>query len=97
MQLLRTKETGKRKKRIKRKRKQAWYDNECLNKYRQLKSLSRQLANNSWDSQLRRRVFYEHKQYKHLVRRKHRLFRNKLLGNLIEKEIKRILKIFGIQ
>ena len=38
-----------KKKRIKRKRKQVWYDNECTNKYKHLKFLSRQLAKNSWD------------------------------------------------
>ena len=52
-----------KKKRIKRKRKQVWYDNECTNKYNHLKFLSRQLAKNSWDNHLRSKIFYEHKLY----------------------------------
>ena len=50
-------------KRIKRQRKQVWYDNECTNKYmyKYLKFLSRQLAKNSWDNHLRSKIFYEHK------------------------------------
>ena len=39
-----------KKKRIKRKRKQVWYDNKCTNKYKHLKCLSRQLVKNSWDN-----------------------------------------------
>ena len=35
------------------KRKQVWYDNECTNKYKHLKFLSRQLAKYSWDNHLR--------------------------------------------
>ena len=76
-----------KKKRIKRKRKQIWYDNECTNKYKHLKFLSQQLAKNSWDNHLRSKIFYAHKVYK-LVRKKHRLFKNKLLGNLIENDKK---------
>ena len=53
-----------KKKRIKRKRKQVWYDNDCTNKYKHLKFLSGQLANNSWDNHLRSKIFYEHKVYK---------------------------------
>ena len=77
-----------KKKRIKRKRKQVWYDNEYTNKYKHLKFFSRQLAKYSWDNHLRSKIFYEHKLYKRLVRKKQRLFKNKLLGNLIENEKK---------
>ena len=77
-----------KKKRIKRKRKQVWYDNECTNKYKHLKFLSRQLAKNSWDNHLRSKIFYEHKLYKRLVRKKHRLFKNELLSTLMENEKK---------
>ena len=75
-----------KKKRIKRKRKQFWYENECTNNYKHLKVLSRQLTKNSWDNHLRSKKIYEHKLYKRLVRKKHRHFKNKLLGNLIENE-----------
>ena len=75
-------------KRIKRKRKQVWYDNDCSIKYKHIKFLSRQLENNSWDNHLRSKLFYEHKLYKRLVRKKHRAFKNKLLSNLMENEKK---------
>ena len=67
---------------------QGWYDNKCTNKYKHLKCLSRQLVKNSWDNHVRSKICYEHKVYKTLVRKKHRLFKNKLLGNLIENEKK---------
>ena len=61
---LKEKRDSSKKKRIKRKRKQVWYDNECTNKYKHLKFLSQQLAKNSWNNHLRTKIFYEHKVYK---------------------------------
>ncbi|MCU7800554.1 MAG: reverse transcriptase family protein [gamma proteobacterium symbiont of Lucinoma myriamae] len=86
---LRTNPTNRcRKKNKKRKRKQIWYDDECIRKYKHLKYMSRQLSNSPWDKHLRLKLFYEQKVYRKLVKKKHRQYKNKLLNDLMENEKK---------
>lgn len=46
--------------------------------------MSRQLTNEPWNENLRKKVWYEQKQYKKLTRKKHRLFKSKLVGSLLD-------------
>ena len=62
-------------KKKKRSRKKTWYDRDCDVSYRHVKSLSRQLSKTPWDRSLRMKVAYEHKQYKRLVRKMHRIYK----------------------
>lgn len=73
----------KRKKRLPKK---SWYDKDCDAYYRHVKSLSRKLSENPWDKTLRIKVAYEQKQYKKLLRKKHRSYKNRLLNGLLQAE-----------
>jgi hypothetical protein len=61
-----------------------WHDIDGKSKLRHIKSLGRLLGNSPCDKSLRLKVMYEKKQYNILVRKKHRIFKSKLLQNLIE-------------
>jgi hypothetical protein len=61
-----------------------WHDIDCKSKLRHIKSLGRLLGNYPWDKSLRLKSCMRKKQYNKLVRKKHRIFKSKLLQNLIE-------------
>jgi len=67
-------------------RKKPWIDNECREKYKCIKYLSRQVGANPWDKHLRQKLFFTKKEFNKLTRKKHRLFRNKIINNILEVE-----------
>ena len=75
-----------KKKNKKRKPKKKWYDADSDFKYRNLKQLSRKLASDPFNRTLRSKVYFERKEYNRLIRKKHRIFKGKLLSGLMESE-----------
>ena len=67
-----------------RKKKKPWIDSECENNYKNIKNLSRSLRNNPWDNHLRLKVYSEKKKFNKLCRKKHRLYRNKIINQIVE-------------
>jgi hypothetical protein len=68
-------------------RKKPWIDNECRVKHKCIKYLSRQIGANPWDKHLTK-LFFTKREFNKLTRKKHRLFRNKIINNFLEVEKK---------
>lgn len=65
-------------------RKNSWIDNECKVKYKCIKYLSWQIGANPWDKHLRQKLSFTKKELNKLTRKKHRLFRSKIINNILE-------------
>ena len=72
-------------KKIKKKNKK-WFDQDCDSMYRNLKSIARSLPKSCNKPGILQHYYLLRKQYKKLIRKKQRMYKNKLLGSLIDLE-----------
>ena len=72
-------------KKIKKKNKK-WFDQDCDSMYRNLKSIARSLPKSCNKPGILQHYYLLRKQYKRLIRKKQRMYKNKLLGSLIDLE-----------